>query len=69
MEDSHREAGMPPYDNDDERATPLYDDDRVVVQEEVSFSRAQAHLLDRQAGWAALVRRSRMMRTSKLCFR
>jgi uncharacterized membrane protein HdeD (DUF308 family) len=44
---------MPPYDRGDETATPLHGDDRIVVQEEVSFSRAQAHLLDHQAGWAA----------------
>ena len=53
MDDSHREAGMPPYDRGDETVTPLHGDDRIVVQEEVSFSRAQAHLLDHQAGWAA----------------
>jgi uncharacterized membrane protein HdeD (DUF308 family) len=53
MEERHHEAGMPPHDSDD-AATPFpHDDDRIVVQEEVSFSRAQAHLLDHQAGWAA----------------
>jgi hypothetical protein len=53
MDEVHGEAGMPPHDRGDETGAPLPGDDRIVVQEEVSFSRAQAHLLDHQAGWAA----------------
>lgn len=53
MDDIHREAGTPPRDGGDEMGTPPHDGDRIVVQEEVAFSRAEAHVLDHQAGWAA----------------
>jgi uncharacterized membrane protein HdeD (DUF308 family) len=33
--------------------TLAHDDDRIIVQEEIAVNRRKAHLLDRQAGWAA----------------
>ena len=53
MDDMHEGRDETAPGDEERGATSPGDEGRLVIQEEVTVSRRQAHLLDHQAGWAA----------------